>query len=129
MVVKALKLSPKNDISFIDCQNHWANEYIQTAASYNIIKGYDKNTFKPDELITREQIAVIIGRAMKISTITDVISFVDGDHISKWALEDVKAVVENSFMSGYPDKSFKPSGFTTRAEAATVLINILNKKE
>ncbi|WP_420851980.1 S-layer homology domain-containing protein [Pelotomaculum isophthalicicum] len=43
---------------------HWAKDYIATAAANGIVNGYSATTFGPDDPITREQIAVMIVRAV-----------------------------------------------------------------
>ena len=39
---------------------HWAKDEIDIACTYGVINGFEDNTFRPDEFITREQVAKII---------------------------------------------------------------------
>ena len=125
MIVKALKLETRAGKTFTDTTSHWAKDSIATAAAHGIISGYDENTFGPDDLITREQAAVIIARAAKLKAATDELNFTDSKSISPWAKPGVAAVFKGGFISGYPDGSFKPQGNTTRAEAAVIIGKLL----
>ncbi|NPV91941.1 MAG: S-layer homology domain-containing protein [Firmicutes bacterium] len=133
MLVKALKLESKEgDLSlrgartvFSDTAAHWAKDNINAAAARGIISGYDQNSFGPDDQITREQAAVIIARAAKLQAGDQALSFSDAQHISPWALSGVAAAVGKSYLSGYPDNSFRPRGYTSRAEAAAIIAKLL----
>ena len=125
MLVKALQLEVKAGKSFTDTTSHWAKDSLSTAAAHRIISGYDENTFGPDNLITREQAAVIIARAAQLAEVTGWLDFTDSQAISAWAKPRVAAAVKAGFISGYPDGSFKPQGDTTRAEAAVIISKLL----
>ncbi|WP_309119528.1 S-layer homology domain-containing protein [Paenibacillus sp.] len=49
----------------------------------------------------------------------------DGDRISRWARDAVEAAAEQGFLSGYPDRAFKPQAQATRAEAVKVIAQII----
>lgn len=125
VLVKAFKLAPQGGKVFTDTADHWAKDYIATAASYGIVNGYDETTFGSDDLITREQMAVMIVKAAKLNMITEESSFSDNGNISGWARSAVATVVERGIMSGYPDNTIKPQANATRAEAVTVIANAL----
>lgn len=125
MLAKALKLEPKVGSAFKDTAAHWARESISTAAAHGLISGYDQNTFRPDHLITREQAAVIIARAAQLEAEDQPLNFTDAQLIAPWALPSVTAAVSKSYLSGYPDNSFRPQGNTTRAEAAIIIAKLL----
>ncbi|MDD2511162.1 MAG: S-layer homology domain-containing protein [Syntrophomonas sp.] len=121
MIVKALNLETRTGKTFTDTTSHWAKESIATAAAHGIISGYDENTFGPDNMITREQAAVIVSRAAQLEAETGELNFTDSKAISPWAQPGVAAAFKAGFISGYPDGSFKPQGNTTRAEAAIII--------
>ncbi len=125
VLVKAFKLAPQSGEVFTDTANHWAKDYIATAASHGIVKGYDQTTFGSDDLITREQMAVMIVKAAKLNMTTAESSFSDNGNISDWAGSAVATAVERGIMSGYPDNTIKPQANATRAEAVTVIVNAL----
>ncbi|TEB07050.1 Chitinase A1 precursor [Pelotomaculum schinkii] len=125
VVAKACKLEPQSGKVFGDTAGHWAREYIATAAANGIVMGYDDSTFGPDDLITREQMAVMIVRAAKLAPAAGETSFSDRGSISGWALEAMATAMENGIMNGYPDHTIQPQGNATRAEAVTVIVKAL----
>ena len=124
VLVKALGLSGEGKV-FADTAAHWAKEYIATAAAHGIILGYNEKEFGPDDLITREQMAVMIVKAAGLEVGSGETGFTDKTDISPWAREWVLAAVSNDLMSGYPDNSFKPQNNASRAEAVAVIFNVL----
>ncbi len=127
ILVKAFDISLQSDKIFNDTSGHWAQEYISTAGLKGIVNGYADNTFGPDDLITRQQMAVMIFKAAGLLPKTEATQFADNGSISDWALEAIKTVTENEIMKGYPDNTFKPLGNATRAEAVTAILNALGK--
>ena len=65
-VAEALSLKEENKIVFDDVNEHWAKEYIELAASNNLLKGYGDNTFKPSKEITYGEVATILLRTLNI---------------------------------------------------------------
>ncbi len=125
IVVKAFQLSEKNGKVFEDTANHWAQNSITTAAAHGIVSGYSDNAFGPDDLITREQMAVMIVKAAKLAETQKGKTFADGNKISAWARDAVATASANNIISGYPDNTFGPQNNATRAESATVIIKSL----
>ncbi|TEB05928.1 Cellulosome-anchoring protein precursor [Pelotomaculum schinkii] len=125
ILVKAFKLTPKSGKVFADTAGHWAEDNIATAAANGVLSGYDDNTFGPDDLITREQMAIMVVKAARLTMISEGTSFADNSGISEWAKGAVATVVKNGLMKGYPDNTFQPLGSATRAEAVTVIVNAL----
>ncbi|NLX02133.1 MAG: hypothetical protein GXY40_06355 [Syntrophomonadaceae bacterium] len=125
-LVKAFELENKTGKDFADITNHWAKDAIVTAASHGIVNGYDANSFGPDNNITREQMAVMIVKAAQLNKNDgESKQFIDNDKICSWAAEAIAIASQHNIITGYPDNSFKPQGEATRAEAATVIIKIL----
>lgn len=127
MLVQAFDLEPRDGKVFSDTRNHWAKDYIATANGYGIINGYSEQYFGPDDMVSREQMAVMISLAVGLAAGDGPTGFTDQDSISVWALPYVKAARDNHIMNGYPDGSFLPAGKATRAEAVTIIVNALKK--
>jgi len=126
VLVKAFNLSGGQGKVFEDTAGHWAKDYIAAAYAAGIIQGYSDNRFGPDDLITREQMAVMIARASQLQANSGQLSFTDSSSVSSWAYGWVVSAVNNQLMSGYPDNTFRPQANATRAEAMTVIYNALN---
>ena len=124
IIVKAFQLPEKTGKVFEDTANHWAKNFIATAAANGIVSGYSDTTFGPNDHITREQMAVMIVKAAKLVE-SQGKTFVDTDKVSDWAKNAVVTASGKNIMSGYPDNTFRPKNNATRAEAATVIIKSL----
>ncbi|HBV99227.1 MAG: hypothetical protein JL50_06785 [Peptococcaceae bacterium BICA1-7] len=128
VLLKALKLEARQGKVFSDTAGHWARDAISTAAANGIISGYSDNSFGPDDPVTREQMAVMVGKAAGLSTpLSQGTDFKDGSEISSWAVGPVAVAVLNGVIKGYPDGTFRPLAGTTRAEAVTVIVNAMKK--
>ncbi len=127
VLVKAFKLENKGGGVFADTTAHWAKDYIAAAAANGVVNGYDSGTFGPDDLITREQMAVMIVKAAKLPAAGGEPQFADSGSISNWAREAVVTATQNGIMQGYPDNTIQPAGNATRGEAVTVIVKALNK--
>lgn len=125
MLVKAFKLENKGGKIFADTAAHWARDYIATTAANGIVSGYDDATFGPDDLITREQMAVMIIKVARLAPVAGEIQFADSGSISGWASEAMATATENGIIKGYPDNTVRPLGSATRAEAVTVIVNAM----
>ncbi|AOY75627.1 S-layer homology domain-containing protein [Clostridium formicaceticum] len=125
VLVKALDLEMAPGKVFQDTANHWAKDYIATAQANGILSGYDDTTFGANDLITREQMAVMITKAFNLVATEDVKVFNDADNASVWAANAIEVVSSNGIVSGYPDNTFGPKNNATRAEAVTVIVKAL----
>ncbi len=127
IVVKAFQLEAKGSKVFNDTASHWGREYIQTAYAHGIILGYNDSRFGPDDLITREQMAAMIIRVVELEKPLGGLTFTDSWKISDWAKEAVHISAKHQIINGYPDNTFRPADNAKRSEAATVIVNALNK--
>ncbi|NLC08249.1 MAG: hypothetical protein GX755_09860 [Syntrophomonadaceae bacterium] len=125
VVVKAYQLPAKSGKVFDDTANHWAKEYIATAAAAGLVNGYDSTKFGPNDPVTREQMAVMIVKANQLKPTSASYTFADGADIADWAKDAVMTASENNLITGYPDNTFKPKGQATRAEAVTLIVKAL----
>ena len=123
--MKAFRVEGQGGKIFADTASHWAKDFIAVAAANGIASGYDGDAFRPDEVITREQMAAMIMKAARLTPVEKELAFIDSDSISTWARQAVATVTENGIMKGYPDNTVRPQGNATRAEAVTVIVNAL----
>jgi len=121
VLVKAFDLQANNGKDFTDTADHWAKSYIATASTCGIVSGYGNGSFGPNDLITREQMAVMVVNAAKLDTVATGKVFSDENVISDWAKSSVNTASSHKIISGYPDNSFQPQFSATRAEAMVVI--------
>lgn len=108
--------------SFPDISGHWAESYIEEAASEGLIEGYPDGSFKPNEYITRAEMATIYNRMMQLQNAAPN-NFTDMP--GGWYNEAVLKNVYAGILDGYPDKTFRPDNRITRQEAAKMMGNCL----
>lgn len=114
----------------------WYAGSIAAATNENIIKGYDGNLFKPDNNISREEMAAMIARAARVAgkakTITtseqeqQLAKFKDQAKISSWAARDVALAVRTGIIQGMPGEEFAPQSNADRAQSAAILKRFLS---
>jgi hypothetical protein len=102
----------------------WFAPYVAAAYDAGLVEGVSPTSFAPKAAITREQMALLLARALKLTGTTS-LSFTDRSQIDAWALSGVQAAVEAGYLSGFPDGSFQPLATTTRAQAAKTLSLII----
>lgn len=119
--------------SFTDIKaDEWYTEYINGAVAIGIIDGYEDNTFRPDNTITREEAVTIIGRAIE-KTEKDIqsqrlnINFNDEEDISEFAVGYVDKLYTMGIVNGDEDNYFRPGSSLTRAETAQMVWNMLTQ--
>ena len=66
-------------------------------------------------------------RAFELEDTSDVLNFEDSDKISPWAQDAVSKIVGAGIMNGITQITFAPQEKTTRAQAATVILRMLEK--
>ncbi len=137
LLVRSLGLATKpaaSDPQFVDVDaKAWYAPAVETAAKAGLVQGTDAKHFAPNGPITREQIAVMIAKALELTGAatgeTDdgkaLSSLADRDSISPWAKEAVAQSVAAGIIGGYPDGTFAPQQRATRAEAAAMLKHFL----
>jgi predicted extracellular nuclease len=102
----------------------WYYEDLRKAKAQGYISGYEDNTIRPNNPITRQEVAVIMAKVLNKQNSDKAYvckKFSDEDKIAKWSKSAVGALVDSKYMKGYPDGTFAPEKFITRAEAATVI--------
>ena len=106
--------------------NDWYAPYVLALSNRGIITGYD-GKFNPDGKITRQDAAVMTYRAIK-SMLTSKgasVTFADEAKIADYAKEAVKELSSLKIINGY-NGNFDPNNNTTRAQAATIICNMLS---
>ncbi|UPK45580.1 S-layer homology domain-containing protein [Paenibacillus pabuli] len=123
-----LTSAPLPNLLFKDMDNYEENvSYIQALKLAGIMNGYPDGTFRPGGLVTREELATTIIRALKIKgydealNLTKPLSFKDTTHISAWALPSVQQAVELGILKG-ENGNFAPKRSTSRQEMAVIAL-------
>lgn len=122
----------KRTNSFTDVKDGaWYGQSLEWAYTQGIVEGYPEGDFRPNQAITRQEMAKLIAtflayRGNELPAGEDCRgSFADGSAINtSWALEYVNAVVSAGLMQGDDRGNLNPGATATRAEFATVLLRM-----
>ncbi len=116
---------PDSEVVFSDisAQNPLFN-HTRFLTEMDIVQGFPDGTFRPDDSVTRAQMAAIVRKVKNIPPSEgNNISFADVSS-SHWAYPIIESLIEPGLFVGYPDGTFKPEQIMTRAEALTVLMKL-----
>ncbi|WP_405176032.1 pullulanase [Paenibacillus sp. FSL H8-0261] len=134
LLVRALGLNAEGPVQFTDIKSDaWYSSYVATASKLGIVSGRSKDTFAPNASITREEMAIMVIRALevksgkKIEPAVGVTTFADASSISKWADSYVKTAAGLGLLQGRENNQFAPKGWMTRAESAQIIYTLLSK--
>ena len=109
----------------------WYAEAVNWAAREGIVAGYEDNTFRPNDPITREQLAAMLmnyaaWKGEDVSARADLSGYNDAASVSSWAAETVQWAVAEGLISGMPGNLLEPQGSATRAQVAAILQRFLS---
>ena len=119
-------------LSFSDVSTGaWYYNSLATAYKVGLIKGVSADEITPNDNITREQMAVMIVRAMEykgkaIPSASD-LAFADKSAVAGWATTGVSQCAQLGLVGGFPDGTFAPQANATRAQAIVILHRIYNQ--
>lgn len=110
-------------------ETHWAYKAIDELAEKGIINGYEDGTFKPNGNVTRAEVAVMIARndSRYDKNHKYLLSMSDVSP-DAWYTNEVNFCIETGLITGYPDGTFRPNAFVTRAEIATIFVRVMEAK-
>ena len=113
---------------FADVNDEWYATAVNWAANVGVVNGYEDNTFRPNQPITREQLAAILMnyaayKGEDVSARADLSNYTDQP--SAWATETMQWAVAEGLISGVTNTQLQPQGNATRAQVAAILQRFL----
>lgn len=109
--------------AFTDTPSSWYNKAINAAVNRGIMKGYPDKSFRPNAPITRaeftQMISTIDNKPYGVAPFADV--------VGHWAERPIGSEYQAGRIMGYPDGTFRPNAFITRAEAVVILNKIFER--
>lgn len=121
LINKSFGYTSTTAISYLDVKaSNWFYADIAKATAAGYIKGYPDQTFRPNQSLTREEMAVIVSSILKLSTAASSAGFTDTGSGHNWSKDPINAIAQAGLMSGYAQQ-FRPLDTATRAEAVSVL--------
>lgn len=108
-------------VDFVDTKDHWAREYIEDLNENQLIKGYENNTFKPDNEILNVEVYSIINKIADFNQ-EEEINLKD-EKTAKWYYEDLKKAQAAGYVNINSD--FKIEAIS-RLEISKIISKIYN---
>lgn len=108
-------------------ENQWYTPTIKTAVAAGITQGYEDGTFGVGMMISRQEAAKVAGSVISSDsgpTAKGAESALDKGAIANWAYDYVDLMFKKGYMKGDTEGNFRPTMALTRAEAATILLNV-----
>ena len=114
--------------TFTDSNTHWAAKAIAWAQKTGVVSGYGNNTFRPNQAVTREELAQMLYnyaeyKQYDLTASGDLTAFPDVSKVSDWAETAMSWANGNQLINGFEDDTLRPGGNSTRAQAASILMN------
>jgi len=153
IVARILGLTPEEKAPFADVSaDAWYAPAVAAAYEAGLVNGVNADTFAPQASISREEMSVLLMRALEYKASKDAqdaatqgdgaqkadaqdvdrqeangleavgSSYADADQISRWAISAIKKATEAGIINGKGNNTFDPKGLLTRAEAVKVLL-------
>ncbi len=104
----------------------WYNNAVATMANAGVVNGYEDGAFRPDAPITRAEFAAMAVRFYESEAEIDHDAF--SDIASSWARDEINLAHALDIVGGYSDGTFRPNANITRAEAVTIINNVLGRE-
>ena len=130
LIANNIYMDKAYDTSFPDVGEGWSKDYIGYLEKFSVVTGYEDGTFRPQNYITRAEMAVMMAKAegYDISGYmsSDELAYPDVDEgYSEWAVKAIKYLTDRGIMEGYPDGTFGPNRPITRAETVATVNRVL----
>ena len=129
MLARLENVTSAESAGFADVSDgDWYATAVNWAANVGVVNGYEDNTFRPNQPITREQLAAILMnyasyKGEDVSARADLSNYTDQP--SAWATETVQWAVAEGLISGVTADQLQPQGNATRAQVAAILERFL----
>ncbi|MDO4815519.1 MAG: S-layer homology domain-containing protein [Bacillota bacterium] len=114
-------------------ENYWCYDALVWAYNNGIINGYDDNTFRPKNYISRQALCAMLARYMRyegkdLSGIESglIEDYRDAKSVSAGFVSDVDILCTLGIVRGYDDGTLRPMNGATRAQAATMIMRMLD---
>ena len=122
-------LNAKGESTFADVPSTaWYYNAVSVASQLGIVSGYGDGNFGPNDLITRQDMALMTYKTAKIMNkslepVNAEITFEDSHEISDYAFEAVMTLQKAGIINGMTETTFEPHSNATRAQSAKVIFD------
>ncbi|GIQ70359.1 S-layer homology domain-containing protein [Xylanibacillus composti] len=137
LLVRSLAIEPQSGrTSFSDVvAGSWYEPEVKAATEAGLIYGYPDGTFRPNAVISRQELAAMVVRAMAYAgkgvELTDaqvraqLAGFTDANQVGGWAVEEMAVAIQSRIVYGMNATTLAPHDNATRAQAAAMISRYL----
>lgn len=101
--------------------------YIEQLEERGLTNGYPDGTYRPEGSITRSELIALVNRTFAFQDAAETHNFLDIDE-KQWYEEHVRIAIQEGYINGYPDHTFRPLQNISRGEVAAILMRIMDLK-
>ncbi len=132
MLARLEGVESANDAGFADVEGEWYATAVNWAASVGVVSGYEDNTFRPNDAITREQLAAILMnyaayKGEDVNARASLDAYSDAENVSTWVTDTMQWAVAKGLLTGVTADTLQPQGAATRAQVAAILQRFLSE--
>ena len=95
--------------AFSDVEEHWAKDSIEKLNDVSIIKGYEDNTFRPDNYMTRAEVATILNRMNGVTKESS--KYIPDVTRQDWFCSEIRKAIQSGVMNGDENGYIHPNSF------------------
>lgn len=101
----------------------WYFGHVMTARKNGWMSGVSEETFAPHRFISRQEMAVVLAKALALTAANEVAQPTDLDEAAEWSKEPVGLVYQHRLMVG-DGQRFMPRSVVTREMAAVIMVKL-----
>lgn len=101
--------------------SYFASSYISYGSQRGYFNGFEDNTFRPNDDMTRAQAAAVLNRMYQFTSSGDTSNTFRDVNASTTGAAAIGYLAQNDIITGYPDGSFRPNDKITRAQFSKIM--------
>lgn len=125
MINRYFHFTAEKVVTFPDLKTgQWQYAEAARALQAGYIAGYQDGMIHPDQIVSREEAAVMLAKVLKAGAVNDselLKPFKDSAHVSAWSRQALASLVQQGKLGGYEDGTLRPKSPLTRAEGVALI--------
>lgn len=118
-------IMPSGQLSDLDQIDPARQDAIRKAVELGLISGDPNGRFRPTDTLTRQELAVLLTKALRLQPENVTISSFADVTQGTWGIPYIEAVKQAGLMLGDEGKTFRPNARVTREELAVILVRAM----